>query len=163
MNYYRRIAALFAHGESPDLRSEANSDKKTSFSANSIFFDTRKILLPKDFRKKWKQIFNRSFFHFLAQFLFLVLLSQVLLLIAVVFLLRSEYRQKMEQFVLREQERVYWARIAEQYPNAPDVLYNAALSTKNIGNEKEAIFYLEKAIKLDPLFMEARLLRKALN
>lgn len=124
----------------------------------------RKIaaLLPKDLLKKGKRVFSKGFFHSLAQFLFLVLLFQVLLLIVMLFLLRNEYKEKRREFAVRQEEQIYWIRVAGQYPNAPDVLYNAALSSKNVGREREAIFYLDKAIKLDPLFMEARLLRKSI-
>ena len=125
----------------------------------------RKInaILPKSWKKKGKSIFNGIFFHYLAQFLFLVLLAQVMLFLVVAFFLQSEYRLKSDEYNSRQAEQVYWTRVAEQYPNAPDVLYNAAVSAINVGNSKEALVYIDRALKLDPLFMEARLLRKSLS
>jgi len=124
----------------------------------------RKIaaLFPKDLQKG-TSIVNKKVLHHLAQILFLVLLLQVLLFIAAIVLLKGEYRVRVEEFVKLQQEHTYWVKMVEQYPNAPDVLYNAALTSKNVGNTEEAVRYLDRAIKLDPLFMEARLLRKSLS
>lgn len=47
-----------------------------------------------------------------------------------------------------------------QYPNIPDILYNASLSAFNIGQKQQAIEYIEKAIEIDPLFNKAYQLRK---
>lgn len=128
----------------------------------------RKIaaLLPKHFKKLISgssKVFSKGFFHYLAQFLFLVLLFQVLVLIATGFVLRYSFEKKRAVVDMRQKEQEYWLKVADQYPNAPDVLYNAAVSSKNVGKEKIALVYVAKALKLDPLFKEAQVLQKDLG
>jgi tetratricopeptide (TPR) repeat protein len=50
--------------------------------------------------------------------------------------------------------------VVTQFPNIPDVLYDAALSAYNTGRVDEALHYLNKAIQLDPLFKKAQEFRK---
>lgn len=126
---------------------------------------SRKIaaLLPKGFKKKLGIVLNKYTMHHLARILFLIFLCCVVLLIGLIFLFREELRQKRQEYTMLYNQKIYWVNLAKQYPNAPDILYNAAISAKNIGNEKEAVDYLNQALKLDPLFMEARLLKKTLE
>lgn len=116
-------------------------------------------LLPNELQK----VLNKGFYHYLAQFLFLVLLFQVLVLVATGFVLRYAFEKKRAVIAIRQQEQEYWVKVAGQYPQAPDVLYNAAASSKNVGEKKTALMYTQRALKLDPLFKEALELQKELN
>lgn len=115
------------------------------------------------FPRSFKSIFNGVFFHYLAQFLFLVLLFQVLLLILTGFVLRYAFEKKKVVIAQRQNVQEYWIKVAGQYPQSPDVLYNVAVSSKNIGDKKTAILYIEKALRLDPLFEEAKALSNELK
>jgi tetratricopeptide (TPR) repeat protein len=57
------------------------------------------------------------------------------------------------------QEYSYWSGVATQFPNIPDILYNAALSSYNAGRRNEALKNLEKALLIDPLFKKAKILQ----
>lgn len=61
-------------------------------------------------------------------------------------------------------ESIYWESVVLQYPQIPDVLYNAAVSSIKVNNLEKSVIYLDKAIKIDPLFSKAIYLRsKILN
>lgn len=57
-------------------------------------------------------------------------------------------------------EYQYWKSIALQFPNIPDILYDAALSSYNANMRLEALDYVKRALEIDPLFKEAINLRK---
>lgn len=94
-------------------------------------------------------------------FVFLVILVGILLQLLVI--LNSVYVEKRGEYAQRKEEYLYWVGVASQFPNIPDVLYNAALSAFLVGNRDDARHYIEKAIKIDPLFEKAYQLREEIE
>lgn len=66
---------------------------------------------------------------------------------------KYSYEKKRSDFT-------YWTGTASQFPNMPDILYNAAVSAYNAGQGGVAISYLDKALQLDPLFGKAQEFKK---
>ena len=58
-------------------------------------------------------------------------------------------KEKQEKFF-------FWMEKVGEYPNSPDVLYNAAVSADSINKNETALKLLKKAVELDPLFIEAK-------
>ncbi len=58
---------------------------------------------------------------------------------------------------------MYWSSVASQYPNIPDILFNAAVSAMTMGRNDVALAYLNKSIQIDPLFTKAITLRNLLT
>lgn len=54
----------------------------------------------------------------------------------------------------------YWEKKVQEFPNSPDILYNAALSAVKVNKNETALKYLNQALTLDPLFDEAIILRE---
>lgn len=115
------------------------------------------------FPKKQYKLFKKSqvAFH-LRNLLLVVFILTVLFQIQVLVFLSKNYQSILREKESRLKEYSYWEDIAGQFPNIPDILYNAALSSANIGRYDDAINYLDKALKLDPLFEDAIQLQKKL-
>lgn len=64
----------------------------------------------------------------------------------------KEYDAKMKEFS-------YWSSVASQFPNIPDILFNASLSAFETGNTSEALHLIDKALNIDPVFKKAQDLR----
>jgi Tfp pilus assembly protein PilF len=79
-----------------------------------------------------------------------------------VFLDRKVIAAKKDYEVNIKQFR-YWSGVASQFPNIPDILYNASVSSLNVGKTSEAKLYIDKALQIDPLFKQARELKKLLE
>lgn len=122
----------------------------------------RKItaLLPKSYRRyistKYLAFYLRNFL-----LLFLLLTAAILLQILVVMNTRYEMTRKVVQ--KKTAEYIYWSGVATQFPNIPDILYNAALSAYNVGKKDEAIKNLQKALLIDPLFKKAKVLHNEIT
>lgn len=101
--------------------------------------------------------------HNLRNFLFLVLVLIAGILLQLLVFLNNKVRTTQKDFEARYAKFEYWRQVATQYPNIPDILYDAALSAYNVGNAQEAINYLNKAIQLDPLFQRAQELKKEIT
>ena len=118
----------------------------------------RKItaILPKNYKR---YISSRYLAFYLRNFLliFFLLTAGILIQILVVMNTRYEMTKKMAQEKM--QEYSYWSGVATQFPNIPDILYNAALSSYNVGRKNEALKNLEKALLIDPLFKKAKILQ----
>ncbi len=65
---------------------------------------------------------------------------------------KREYEANLRQFH-------YWSGVASQFPNIPDILYNASVSALNVGKTTDALHYIDQAIQIDPLFKDARELK----
>lgn len=107
-----------------------------------------------------RQISSRHFAHSLRAFLFFVLIILSGFLLQLLVFLNGKYIESGKEFEARRVESRYWENVAFQFPNVPDVLHNAALSALYIGDSNKALEYIEKAIKIDPLFEKAYLLRR---
>ena len=89
----------------------------------------------------------------------LFLFAEALILSYAVYSIRADIAT-IEAIKQQKQDRLsYWKGASEQYPNEPDILYNAAVAALNTGNKKIANEYLQKALVLDPLFEKAKNLR----
>ncbi len=77
--------------------------------------------------------------------------------------MNTRYEMTKEIAHERAAEYEYWSGVATQFPNIPDVLYNAALSSYNAGKKNEAIKNLEKALLIDPLFKKAKVLQNEIT
>jgi len=103
--------------------------------------------------KKW---INRKYIaHHLRAYLFLVFLILVFVLLQILVLLNTHYLKTKINYENKQKEFSYWQRVVVQFPNIPDILYDAALSAYNVGKMKEAIIYLDRALQVDPLFKKA--------
>lgn len=69
---------------------------------------------------------------------------------------KREYEANLKQFR-------YWSGVASQFPNIPDILYNASISALNVGKSAEALRYIDHAIQIDPLFKDAQKLKELLS
>lgn len=77
--------------------------------------------------------------------------------------LNGEYKKVRELYSQRSTEYKYWTSVASQYPNIPDILYNASISSYNFGKLPEAKNYLERALKIDPVFKKAQEFERELS
>lgn len=126
----------------------------------NLFFRKITALFPSEFLGNIK---NRHVAANLRALLFfiLVICAGILLQILVylnqkVVLAKKEYEYNIKQFR-------YWNEVVLQFPNIPDILFNASVSALNVGKKSEALQYLDRAIQIDPLFREARELRKLIE
>lgn len=124
------------------------------------FFRRITALLPKEV---FGHVTNRHVATHLRALMFsiLVICAGILLQILVfldqkVIFAKKEYEENAKQFQ-------YWNGVALQFPNIPDILYNASVSALNVGKNSDAIHYLDKALQIDPLFKDARELRKSIE
>lgn len=112
--------------------------------------------LPKSYKK---YVSHRYLAFYLRNFLLLFLLVTAGILLQVLVNLNSRYEIVHSQNEKRVEEYKYWSGVVSQFPNIPDILYNASLSAYNAGNKNEALINIEKALKIDPLFKKAKQLR----
>jgi tetratricopeptide (TPR) repeat protein len=74
--------------------------------------------------------------------------------------LSNNYNNAKTEYSNRVSQYKYWSGVAGQFPNIPDILYNASLFAFQAGRKIEAINYIERAIKIDPLFKDAYRLKE---
>lgn len=126
----------------------------------SSFFRRITALLPKEI---FGYVTNRHVATQLRALLFFILVIWAgILLQTLVFLDQKIIYAKREYETNAKQFR-YWSGVALQFPNIPDILYNASVSALNVGKISEAIQYLDKALQIDPLFKDARELRRSVS
>lgn len=94
-------------------------------------------------------------------FIFFALMAGVLLQILVI--LNAKYTEIRREYQVKENTYVYWNSIVSQFPNIPDILYNASLSALSMGKREEAGKFVNKALSIDPLFEEALRLREKIE
>ena len=63
----------------------------------------------------------------------------------------------------REKNYLYWTSLAEQYPNEPDILFNAGKSAYEYGKKGEAFEFIKKSLQIDPLFEKALNLKQEIG
>lgn len=100
---------------------------------------------------------------YLLQYGVLYLLAQGLFL---VFALVTTYIAA-ESVIKNDTERRvgYKHRIemVKEHPTVPDILYNAAVASVRLGQKKHADDYLEKALEIDPNFIDAQKLKEKIE
>lgn len=109
-----------------------------------------------------KRLNNKYFPEHLRSFLFVVLLILAGILLQLLVFLNKKYSQAKVNYQKTLKNYTYWSSVASQYPNIPDILYNAGVSAIAMGREDVALGYLNKAIQIDPLFAKAIELRDSL-
>ncbi len=58
-----------------------------------------------------------------------------------------------------EDNYTYWKDVVRVHPNLTDAYYNAAIYSVQLGDNRTAITYLDKALELDPDFTKAKELK----
>lgn len=92
----------------------------------------------------------------LSIFLFMTLIVMLFAIFVLQNFLTSSYltqKQKQDRFF-------YWMGRVEEFPNSPDVLYNAAVSAYEIDKNETSLRLLKRATEKDPLFDEAKELQE---
>ena len=125
--------------------------------------DSRKInaLLPLKYIRK--NIANRKVALPLRKYLSIVLFFQVILFIVFLSLAGLILENAKEIKRNKDKSYQYWSSVAEQYPNEPDVLFNAGKSAYESGKKEIALKYIEKALQIDPLFEKALNLKQEIE
>lgn len=94
-----------------------------------------------------------QFFKF--SLLALLLISFVTFSLAVLFLYRENEKLIISR-VEAQNKYMYWVKMTEKHSNYAKTFYMAAVYSMTLGNKNEAIKYLNRAINVDPDFIEAR-------
>lgn len=128
------------------------------------------VSLPQNFSKSFKK-FNKVVdlalsrnnlrqhgFNFLL--LFLILLFIFSLISAI--LLYYSYGELSKKYGETVNSLDYWEKVVMDYPAFPDGYYNAAIFAGILGEKQKALGYLDKALKLDPDFEDAKELERAI-
>lgn len=126
--------------------------------------------LPQSFSKGYKRLnkvldpalsqdnLRQHGFNFLL--LFLVLLFIFSLISAI--LLHYSYGELRKNYGETVNKLDYWEKVVMDYPAFPDGYYNAAIFAGILGEKQKALNYLDKALKLDPDFEDAKELEEAI-
>lgn len=123
----------------------------------SVYLRKITALLPKKLRKR---LFNRRIATYLRAFLFIVLVVLAGITLQILVLLQQRSLITKREYEVRVKKFQYWSSVASQFPNIPDILYNASISSYSVGNEKQALRYVNKALQIDPLFKKAQILKE---
>lgn len=116
----------------------------------------------KKYYRKITDLFPRALIIFVWEYLFIFLTVLLLVVLYALVIMQNIYEDRVTEYDRKEQQYVYWVQTADQYPYAPDVLYNAALSALEVNNRERALFYIDRALQVDPLFSKADEMRKKL-
>jgi len=86
----------------------------------------------------------------------LFLLSTLIVMLFSIFVLQNVLTNSYLSQKEKQEKFFFWMEKVGEYPNSPDVLYNAAVSADSINKNETALKLLKKAVELDPLFIEAK-------
>lgn len=122
----------------------------------------RKItaLLPKE---NWELVLNKYIAHRVRALLFIVLVISAGILLQVLVFLQQKMFLSKKEYEVHIQEFQYWKGVASQFPNIPDILYNASVSSLSIGRRVDALHFIDKALQIDPLFRKAQELKSVIS
>lgn len=126
----------------------------------SGFFRKITALLPNEF---FGHITNKHVAIQLRALLFFILVICAGILLQILVFLDQKLIYAKKEYEGNAKQFRYWSGVALQFPNIPDILYNASVSALNVGKISEAARYLDKALQIDPLFKDARELRKSVG
>lgn len=90
----------------------------------------------------------------------LFLLSILIVMLFSIFVLQNILTNSYLSQKEKQERFFYWMEKVEEYPNSPDVLYNAAISANSIDKNETALNLLKKALTYDPLFIDAKNLQE---
>lgn len=115
---------------------------------------SRKIteILPQS-RKGLKKIFLLKS---LEMFSLMLLLCLFAVFSYVVVNLYQKNENSVNKRVEAKNKLVYWKEMTKKYPNYAKTYYMAAVYSMDFGEKPQAIKYLNKAIEVDPDFVEAK-------
>lgn len=117
-------------------------------------FNSRSI--PALFPKKYNKYIKVKYLaYYLRNFLLIVFIILALFQLQVLVFLTNGYGEALAIHESKTKKYEYWKSVINQFPNIPDVLYNASLSAFNAGQKLDALDYVEKALRIDPLFEDA--------
>lgn len=122
----------------------------------NVYFRKITALLPK---KLVKNITNSYVVSHVRTILFVMLVIGAGILLQMLVYLNQRTIIAKKDYEVKIKEFNYWSSVASQFPNIPDILYNASLSALSIGKTKEALRLIDKALIIDPVFKKARDLR----
>lgn len=114
----------------------------------------------KTFYRRITELFPKAFWERYALIYFSLFL---LLLIPVTVLTYLKYTQVFGQRERILEKLTYWEEVVRKYPNYPDGYYNAAIFAYVLKDKEKARVYVEKAIKLDSGFKQAKQLSRQLT
>ncbi len=89
----------------------------------------------------------------------LLLLATLIVMLFSIFILQSTLTNTYLVQKDKQERFYFWMEKVEEYPNSPDVLYNAAVSANEISKKETAIKLLNNALLFDPQFKKAQDLR----
>lgn len=89
----------------------------------------------------------------------LCMLSTLGVMLFSVFLLQNMLEDNYIDQKTRQERFSFWMERVEEYPNSPDILYNAAIAALDIEKRETALKLVNKSIVLDPLFTKATVLQ----
>ncbi len=121
------------------------------------YFRTITALLPKSLKK---HVLKKRVILHVRDFLFVFLALLIGVLLQILVILNNKYVVARREFEGKRAEYSYWETVVLQYPQIPDILYNAAVSALAFNRQEEALDYLNRALRIDPLFQRAEKLRK---
>lgn len=124
------------------------------------FFRRITALFPK---KVLGYVTNRHVATHLRALLFIILVIGAGILLQILVYLNRKAINAKKEYAENAKQFQYWSGVALQYPNIPDILYNASVSALNVGKTPEAMRFLNKALQIDPLFNDALELRKSVE
>lgn len=90
----------------------------------------------------------------------LFLLSILIIMLFSIFVLQNILTNSYLSQKEKQERFFYWMEKVDEYPNSPDVLYNAAISAVEINKKETALKLLNEALIFDPLFLDARNLQE---
>ncbi len=90
----------------------------------------------------------------------LFLLSTLIVMLFSIFVLQNVLTSSYLSQKEKQEKFFFWIEKVEEFPNSPDVLYNAAVVSVEVEKHETALKLLKKAIDFDPQFDEAKNLQK---
>lgn len=85
----------------------------------------------------------------------LFLLSTLVVMLFSLFILQNMLSTNYNSQKAKQDRFNFWIEKVEEYPNSPDVLYNASVSALEVNRDETALKLVNKAVILDPEFIEA--------
>jgi tetratricopeptide (TPR) repeat protein len=82
------------------------------------------------------------------------------LLGVLLFYIWDMYEQVNQEKLVLERDLLYWEEVITAHENYPDAYFNAAVYAYRLKNKEKAYKYIEKSLLLDPLFVDAKVLRE---
>lgn len=140
------------------------SRKITDLLPKTMVIDRKKLNIKPVLKKKiGRHVQKEHFTIYMLNFVLSILIIQALISIIAIFALNNILVKAYFENREKQSKAYYWERVAEQYPYAPDVLFNTAKSVYEIGEKKKALNYIEKSLQIDPLFEKAQKLKQAIQ